>query len=296
MGLRIATNMQSVNAQRNMTAAVESNQQSMERLASGFRINRAADDAAGLAMSEKMKADIRGLTVAKRNASDGISLIQTAEGGLNEITNILTRLRELSVQAATDTVGETERGFLNKEFSQLKDEITRISESTEFNGIKLVNSPETSGEGGKMFEIQVGKNHSPAIDGPDVGVPTNVIRLDFSSINASLSEAGLNLGETTNVENKGNAQGSIATLDEALRRVSENRSTLGALQNRLSSSINNLGIAIENVSAANSRIRDTDFADETARMTQTSIMKQSGVAVLAQANNAPQMALRLLNG
>ncbi len=291
MGLRIATNMQSVNAQRSMTAAVEANQQSMERLASGFRINRAADDAAGLAMSEKMKADIRGLNVAKRNASDGISLIQTAEGSLNEVTNIVARLRELSVQASSDTVSDTERGFLNKEFGQLKDEITRIAGSTEFNGIKLVNGPGGDAKE-KLLEVQVGKNFDVDVDRGEA--PVNVIRLDFNEINVSLGQEGLDLDEKADVSNKEAAQQSISVLDSALNKISEDRSTLGALQNRLSSSINNLGVAIENASAANSRIRDTDFADETAKMTQTAIMKQSGVAVLAQANNVPQMALRLL--
>jgi flagellin len=291
MGLRIATNMQSVNAQRSMTAAVDANQQSMERLASGFRINRAADDAAGLAMSEKMKADIRGLNVAKRNASDGISLIQTAEGSLNEVTNIVARLRELSVQASSDTVSDTERGFLNKEFVQLKDEITRIAGSTEFNGVKLVNGP-GGDEKEKLLEVQVGKNYDMETDRGEA--PVNVIRLDFNAINVSLGQDGLDLETTADVSNKDAAQKSISALDSALTKISEDRATLGALQNRLSSSINNLGVAIENASAANSRIRDTDFADETAKMTQTAIMKQSGVAVLAQANNVPQMALRLL--
>lgn len=292
MGLRIATNMQSINAQRNMTAAVEANQTSMERLASGFRINRAADDAAGLAMSEKLKADIRGLAVAKRNANDGVSLIQTAEGSLNEVTNILVRLRELSVQAASDTIGTTERGFLDKEFSQLKEEMSRISEATEYNGIKLVNGPQ--GDESKLLEIQVGKNYIPEVDGTEA--PINVIRLNFGQINASMAEDGLNIDETVNVGDKMSAQGSINRLDSALSKVAEHRATLGSLQNRLSSTMNNLGVAIENASAANSRIRDTDFADETAKMTQSSIMKQSGVAVLAQANNVPSMALRLLNG
>lgn len=290
MGIRIATNIQSLNAQRNMTAAVDASTQSMERLASGYRINRAADDAAGLAMSEKMKADIRGLTVAKRNANDGISLIQTAEGSLNEVTNIISRLRELSVQASSDTIGEQERGFMNKEFTQLKSEITRIAAATEYNGTKLIDgsvSPDAP------LEIQVGKNFNRDVDGGET--PTNVIRLDFSQIDMSLDK-GLGVTESTDVSSKMNAQNSISTLDAALGKVSENRSLLGALQNRLTSSINNLGVAMENASAANSRIRDTDFADETAKMTQSNIMKQSGISVLTQANNGPQVALRLLGG
>ncbi len=292
MGLRIATNIQSINAQRNMTASVEANQQAMERLSSGFRINRAADDAAGLGMSEKMKADIRGLSMAKRNANDGVSIIQTAEGGLNEVGNILVRLRELSVQAASDTVGDQERGFMTKEFSQLQNEISRISEATEYNGKKLCNGPTADND--KLLEIQVGKNHNADIDRGES--PTNVIRLDLRQINISAGQEGLNLDGEVGVSNKETAQNSINKLDTAIGRVSENRSTLGALQNRLTSTMANLGVAIENVGAANSRIRDTDFADETAKMTQSSILKQSGVAVLAQANSVPSAALRLLNG
>lgn len=290
MGLRIATNIQSITAQRNLSGATEANQQSMERLSSGYRINRAADDAAGLGVSEKFRADIRGLGVAKRNANDGISLIQTAEGGLNEVGNILARLRELAVQAASDTLGDTERGFLNKEFVQLRDEVTRISEATEYNGIKLVN-----GTGGpeKMLEVQVGKDFMKDVDSGEN--PINVIKLDFTQINASVGAEGLGIGaDDVGVGNKANAQNSITVLDGALQKVSGHRATLGSLQNRLGSTINNLSVAIENKSAANSRIRDTDFADETAKMTQTSILKQAGVAVLSQANSTPSLAIRLL--
>lgn len=290
MGLRIATNIQSLTAQRNLSGASEANQQSMERLSSGYRINRAADDAAGLGMSEKFKADAKGLNVAKRNANDGISLIQTAEGGLNEVGNILSRLRELAVQSASDTIGETERGFLNKEFTQLRDEVTRISEATEYNGIKLVNG---SVGDDKLLEVQVGKNYIKDVDSSDQAV--NVIKLDFRQINASVGDEGLGIGgDDLGVGNKSNAQNSIGRLDSAIEKVSGHRATLGSLQNRLGSTINNLAIAIENTSAANSRIRDTDFADETAKMTQTSILKQAGISVLSQANSVPSLALRLL--
>jgi flagellin len=290
MGLRIATNIQSITAQRNLSGASEANQQSMERLSSGYRINRAADDAAGLGMSEKFRADIKGLGVAKRNANDGISLIQTAEGGLNEVGNILSRLRELAVQSSSDTIGETERGFLNKEFTQLREEVTRIAESTEYNGIKLVN-----GAGGdeKKLDVQVGKNFAKDVDNGDA--PVNVVKLDFTKINASVGEEGLGIGgDDVGVDKKSNAQNSISVIDSAIEKVSGHRATLGSLQNRLGSTINNLAIAIENTAASNSRIRDTDFADETAKMTQSSILKQAGVSVLTQANSVPSLAIRLL--
>lgn len=304
MGLRISTNIQSLTAQRNLTASTETNTQAMEKLSSGFRINKAADDAAGLAVSEKLKADVRGLTVAKRNANDGVSLVQTAEGGLNEVGNILIRLRELAVQAASDTLGNTERGFLNKEFSSLKDEVTRITKTVEFNGTPLLvgnldDAPEALREGANQYplEIQVGKNYIDGIDNGDSG-PVNTIRIDLSEINAGLGEEGLNLGEGAeegaHVANRESAQGSLSMLDSALTKVSGYRAMLGAIQSRLGSTISNLSIQTENMSAANSRIRDTDFAEETAKLTQSNILKQAGISVLANANQNPQMALRLL--
>lgn len=307
MGLRIQTNIQALNAQRNLTASTEASASSMEKLSSGYRINKASDDAAGLAISENLRAGIRGLNVARRNANDGVSLIQTAEGGLNEIGNILVRLRELAVQSASDTVGDTERGFLNKEFSQLKDEIDRITNSTEYNGtMLLVGDQSRLPEGLRSksnqypLEIQVGKNYIADVDGAEARNPVNVIRLDLQGLNAATEgEGSLNLGasnneEGTRVDNKVSAQQSLNILDGALTRVSDYRSTLGAIQNRLNSTINNLGVQIENQSAANSRIRDTDFADESAKNTQANIIKQAGISVLAQANTNPQAALRLL--
>ncbi|MEY4065987.1 MAG: hypothetical protein RIR26_2195 [Pseudomonadota bacterium] len=305
MGLRIASNVQSLTAQRNLGAATEANNASMEKLASGMRINKAADDSAGLAISEKLKADIRGLNMARKNASDGVSLIQTAEGGLNEVGNILSRLRELAVQGSSDTVGDTERGFLNKEFSELKNEITRISKSTEYNGTLLI-----AGEGdgndeslrarsnGYPLEVQIGKNYFASVDSKDNGTPVNVLRIDLQDINATVGENGLNLGDTSaegaHVSDKVSAQTSIDMLDGAITKVSGYRATLGALQNRLNSAMANLSVQSENANAANSRIRDTDFAEESAKLTQTNILKQSGVAVLGQANQTPQLALRLL--
>jgi len=305
MGLRIASNVQALTAQRNLNATTEANNASMEKLASGFRINKAADDSAGLAISEKLKADIRGINMARRNASDGVSLIQTAEGGLNEVGNILSRLRELAVQGSSDTVGDTERGFLNKEFSQLKNEITRIAKSTEYNGTLLIGGELDNAEpslaarsNNYPLEIQIGKNYFESVDSKDQASPVNVLRIDLQDINSTVGEDGLNLGEGADdgaqVASKETAQASIEMLDTAITKVSGYRSTLGAFQNRLNSAMSNLSVQAENANAANSRIRDTDFADESAKLTQTNILKQSGVAVLGQANQTPQLALRLL--
>lgn len=305
MGLRIASNVQALTAQRNLNATTEANNASMEKLASGFRINKAADDSAGLAISEKLKADIRGINMARRNASDGVSLIQTAEGGLNEVGNILSRLRELAVQGSSDTVGDTERGFLNKEFSQLKNEITRIAKSTEYNGTLLIGGELGDAEpnlaarsNAYPLEIQIGKNYFESVDSKDQASPVNVLRIDLQEINSTVGEDGLNLGDSAEdgaqVASKENAQTSIEMLDSAITKVSGYRSTLGAIQNRLNSAMSNLSVQAENANAANSRIRDTDFADESAKLTQTNILKQSGVAVLGQANQTPQLALRLL--
>lgn len=307
MGLRIQTNIQSLNSQRNLAISTEANGQSIEKLASGYRINKAADDAAGLAISEKLKADIRGLNMAKRNANDGISLVQTAEGGLNEVGNILARLRELSVQGASDTIGNTERGFLNKEYMQLKDEIDRITNSTEYNGTRLLVGDQSNVDESLRnrsnpypLEIQVGKDYFNAVDNQsDNRNPVNVIRVDLQQFNTFTNENGLGLGTAddesgTSVDNKEKAQQSINTIDGAISKVAEFRAYLGSIQSRLGSTVSNLAIQSENFSAANSRIRDTDFADETAKLAQTGIIKQAGVAVLSQANQSPQAALRLL--
>jgi len=315
MGLRIQTNVSSLNAQRNLTGSSQTHQSAMERLSSGFRINKAADDAAGLAISEKLKANIRSLNVAKRNANDGVSLVQTAEGGLNEIGNILSRLRELSVQGSSDTVGNTEREFLNKEYMQLKDEVQRITNSLDFNGTPLLAGDVTNYDGipdsvkkssnSGVLEIQVGPNWRAPNDSAESANQTNIIKVDLSKVNTrpELGGGGLELGIGhgddadaigTRVDSKEKAQSSISVLDNAIQTVSGYRAYLGAVQNRLGSTINNLSIQTENYSAANSRIRDTDFAEETARMTQAEIIKQAGISVLAQANSSPQAALKLL--
>lgn len=278
----------------------------MEKLSSGFRINKAADDAAGLAISENLRAEVRGMQQARRNAQDGISLVQTAEGGLNEITNILSRLRELTVQAASDTVGPVERGFLQKEFGALKEEIDRIANSADFNGTKLLVGeaqfpPEIEADRNMPpLEIQVGTNWNQLLDGKEQSNPTNIIRIDLQEMNAmtdgpnSLDLGSAQSPEGARVDTKELAQLSMDRIDKAIEKVNSYRATLGAVQNRLQSSVNNLGIRIENLDAAKSRIKDADFAEETAGMTQQQILQQAGVAVLSQSNQLPQLALKLL--
>jgi flagellin len=276
MGLRINTNTSSIAAQRALGITKNNLDSNLRKLSSGERITRAGDDAAGLAISEKLKGHIRGLRQAKRNSDDGISLIQTAEGGLNEISNIIIRLRELSVQAASDTVGDTEREFSNIEFQNLLEEIQRISESAEFNGRKLLD-----GTGG-VAEIQVGIHNNPTNDR---------LKFDSTATDATIEALGL-VGE--GIANKESAQLSLAKLDDALTRINGTRANLGALQNRLQSASNTIAITEENFSAANSRIRDVDVASESADMTKNNILSQAGVSVLAQANQSPNFALKLL--
>lgn len=276
MGLRISTNVQSLAAQRNLSQVKDQQDRALGRLSSGNRIVRAGDDAAGLAISEKLKSDVRSTRQAERNAGDGISLIQTAEGGLNEISNILIRLRELSIQASSDTVGEQERQFSDLEFQSLLQEIDRISSSTTFNGRSLLN-----GEGGRV-EIQVGSSNDPVFD-----------RLHYSPENTIATSEFLKLNSFS-VGTKGDAQGTLEGLDKALNSINENRASLGALQNRLASTINNLQIKVENLSAANSRIRDTDVAEETANLAKSNILTAAGTAVLTQANSSGNAALRLI--
>lgn len=276
MGLRINTNVQSLNAQRNLGISNEKQAASLNKLSSGARITKAGDDAAGLAISEKLKGSIRSMQQANRNANDGISLIQTAEGGINEVSNILLRLRELSVQAASDTVGDVERSFTDKEFQALKGEVDRIAQVTKFNGRSLLNGT------GETLDFQVGIDNSPELD-----------RLQFATANADVTLGKLGLSDTGTMS-KESAQENLAKIDFAIQGVNENRAGLGALQNRLSSTVNNLGIATENLSAANSRIRDVDMANESSELTKQSILSQAGTSVLAQANTSQNLALKLL--
>lgn len=276
MGFRIVTNTAALNAQRTLANNRRMFDKSLEKLSSGSRITRAGDDAAGLAISENLIAQIRGLKQAKRNAQDGISLIQVSEGGLNEISNILIRLRELAVQAASDTVGDVERKFTDREFQSLKEEVDRISNATEFNGTPLLN-----GRAG-ILEFQVGTRNNPLLD-----------RIVYNGENANATLAALKLGGES-VSTKLGSQTSLGVIDDALVQVNSIRSDLGAMQNRLQSTINNLAISDENLSAANSRIRDVDVAEESAELTRNNILMQAGTAVLAQANFASKIALKLL--
>lgn len=276
MGFRIVTNTAAINAQRTLSITRHALDKSFEKLSSGSRITRAGDDAAGLAISENLIAQVRGLRQAKRNAQDGISLIQVSEGGLNEISNILVRLRELAVQAASDTIGDTERKFTDREYQSLKDEIDRISNSTEFNGTPLLN-----GRAG-ILEFQVGTRNNPILD-----------RIVYNGENSNATLASLKLGGES-VATKLGAQTSLAVVDDALIQVNSIRADLGAMQNRLQSTINNLAISDENLSAANSRVRDVDVAQESSELTRNQILLQAGTSVLAQANMASKLALKLL--
>jgi len=276
MGLRINTNVTSLAAQRTLSANNTEQAQTLGKLSSGTRIVRSADDAAGLAISEKLKAQIRGVNQAERNANDGISMIQTAEGGLNEASNILIRLRELAVQSSSDTVGESERKFTDLEYQNLKSELERISQVTEFNGKKLLN-----GQGDK-YDFQIGINNDDFQD-----------RIKFDSAKMSAGLESLGIAELS-VGSKESSQESLAKIDSAIQNVSGQRAELGAVQNRLTSTINNLQTSSENLSAANSRIRDTDFAAETAKNTKMNILTNAGTSVLSQANSQGQAALKLL--
>lgn len=276
MGLRIATNVASLNAQKNLVGLSRQLNTSLERLASGYRINKAADDAAGLAISENLRGLIRGYRQAQRNANDGISMVQVAEGALNEVSSMLIRLRELAVQAASDTLGDTERKFLDVEYQQLKAEIERITDSTQFNGIDLLN-----GTGG-IIDIQVGVHNDPFKDR---------ISFNASAADASLEALGI-AGET--IATKEGAQMSLSRLDDALTSVNAIRANFGALQNRLTSTAQNLLVTEENYAAANSRIRDTDIAAESSELVRNSILTQAAVSVLSQTNQVQQLALKLL--
>jgi flagellin len=276
MGMRVSTNIASINAQRQLSGSQKSIQKSMQQLASGSRINIAADDAAGLAISENLKASARSAAQAKRNASDGISMIQTAEGGLNEISNIVVRLRELGIQASSDTVGETERGFLNKEVVQLKSEMQRISNVTTWGKTKLLDGSTPT------FDFQVGLYNDKE---------NSVISFDSSENEATLSALGL---DSVDFSTKEGAQDALDSLDSALSGVNGMRANLGAIQNRLYSTVDNLGVQEENILSANSRIRDTDVAQASSEMVRNNILLQAGTSTLAQANSNNQMALKLI--
>lgn len=281
MGLRVNTNVASLNAQRHLYDTTARFQKSMERLSSGLRINRSGDDAAGLAISESLKSDIRALQQASRNAADGISLVQTAEGSLDEVNSILLRLRELAEQAATETLGEDERTFLNNEFQALLDEIDRISLTAEFNGIKLLDGT------AQTLEVQVGIGTDAA---------TSAVSIDLHQAMSS-SALDLTAGSLVITGTNGDAaRAAIGVITLATGTVSSMRANFGAAQNRFETSIRNIGMTAENLAAANSRIRDVDVALETSTMTSLQILQQAGVSILAQANMTSQLALNLLQG
>lgn len=276
MGFRINTNVASIAAQRSLGINGREAEGNLAKLSSGSRINKAADDAAGLAISEKMKANIRSLKQADRNANDGISMVQTAEGGLNEVSSILTRMRELAVQTSSDTVGDAERTMTNMEYQNLKLELERISQVTEFNGKKLLN-----GEGDK-YDFQIGANNDGFQDR---------ISYDAKQVNSRMDSLGL---AELDVSSKEGSQESLGSLDAAIEKVSGFRAFLGAIQNRLVSTSNNLQVNVENLSSANSRIRDVDYADATATKAKNDILNSAGTSVLAQANMSGQNALKLI--
>lgn len=304
MGLRVKTNMESLIAQRHITNNRRAFGDSLEKLSSGQRINKSADDAAGLAVSERIRAQTRSLEVSKRNANDGISYIQVAEGALNEVTNIVVRMRELTSQAASDTLGNRERGFLDKEFQQMRQEVQRIVDTTEFNGSRVLQGQE------KPIQIFVGaSNRANNADGnaPEVpDVDPDIISIDLSDL-TKLTGSIDNLTKTDGIsvvpaDAEGGAQdlGANGTadlfnrLDTALDSIAGYRATLGSTQSRLNSAINNIEVSSENLNAAQSRIRDVDFASETARYTQSRILTQAGISVLSQANSSPEFVLQLL--
>jgi flagellin len=268
--------MAAISSQRALAGSSREIQKSMGQLSSGSRITKSADDAAGLAISENLKSQIRSISQAGRNANDGISMIQTAEGGLGEISNIMTRMRELGIQAASDTIGNVERGLVDKEIQQLKAESQRIAATTKFGSQALIDG------NGDTFDFQVGINNNAEEDR---------ITYTASDVNASASNLGI---DGFDFSSKEGAQEALSQLDVAQAQVNGYRANLGALQNRLESTISNSGTMYENLSAANSRIRDTDIAAASSEMTRNNILLQASTSTLAQANQIPGMALKLI--
>jgi len=277
MGLRIATNIASQSVQKNLKEVSEKNNSTMDQLSSGKRITKAADDAAGLGISTNLEAQTKSLRQAARNASDGISLVQTAEGGLNESTNIMTRLRELSVQAASDTLGDNERGFLDKEYQQLVTEMDRIAQSTTFNGTKLLAGDVGNGN----LDFHVG-----AYAGEQ-----NIISYDADSADATSESIGV---AGSSVAAKESARDAMAIIDEGINRIVNLRSEMGAVQSRLQSTVSNIEVQAINQDAARSKIQDVDVAEASAKLASTSLVKHSAIATLAQANSIPGAAMKLV--
>lgn len=280
MSISLLANTTSLNAQNQLRMSQSSLEKSLERLSSGQRINRASDDAAGLGISENLKADIRSLAQAQRNANDGISMTQVAEGAMNEMQGIVGRMRELAVQASNETLGEDERGYIATEFAQLVEEIDRISNVTEFNGTNLLDGTASGG-----LTMQVGIHDTD----------DNRLSLSIATLNSStLGNASAGFITAQSLSSASGAQASLAAFDAAIQSLSNARANVGAVQSRMTIAVSNLATAQENLSAANSRIRDVDVASETANMTRYQILTQAGVAVLGQANQLPALALSLL--
>jgi flagellin len=279
MSISVLTNVASLNAQRNLATTQSSLAASIGRLSSGMRINTASDDAAGLGISENLKANIRSLAQAQRNTNDAVSMSQVAEGGMNEMTGIVGRMRELAVQSANQTLGGTERGYIQTEFTQLQSEINRLGAVTEFNGTKLLDGSASTG-----LNFQVGIQNTS-----NDRLAMSITKLTTSTLGStSLHIASASLSTATN------AQNAIGAFDKAIQQLSSARAKVGAVQNRMQITISNLATSQENLTAANSRIRDVDVASETANLTKSQILSQAGVAVLSQANQLPQSALSLL--
>ena len=276
MALRINYNLASSSAQRGLGASQDAYAKQANRLSTGLRINSASDDAAGMAVSEKLKNQVRGLNQAQRNAQDGISLIQTAEGGLAETHNILARMRELAVQAANDTLNNSDRSNLEAEFTQLKAEVTRIAETVNFNGKLLLNN--AAGTSGDVV-LQIGANSST---------------LTIALSNNNATGLAINSAAMASVTSLAVAATTITSIDAAISTVSTNRANLGAMQNRLESIGRSLAVASENTAAANSRVADADIAESMSELVRAQILQQAGISVLAQANQAPSLVLQLL--
>lgn len=279
MGLRISTNIAAMAANRALSHTSEDQAKSYMRLSSGNRITSAGDDAAGLSISENLRAQIRSMGQAERNANDGISFVQVAEGGLTEIGNILIRMRELSVQASSDTIGDRERGFINQEIQSLLAEVNRIADVTNYNGTSLLNGASDKSE--LQFQVGIRKENDNA----------DQIVFQPNEYNFKTSELGV---EGISYETIEDARSAMDQVDVAIGKVFEGRAKLGATQNKLHATVNNISIAKENLSNARSRIADTDIASETSELVRGQILQSAGVAVLGQANTAPMQALKLL--
>jgi flagellin len=280
MPIYINSNISSLNAQRYLSQNASMLSSSMEKLSSGYRINKAGDDAAGLALSEKLRSQIRGSQKAEDNVQDGINVLNIADGALQSVTDYLQRMRELAVQAGNDTYNTAQRSSMKAELNQLASGINQIASSTQFNGVHLLNGAATS------MKLQIGANSTTGVDTLDIGKAGAFGAIDTTT----LSIASLDISSNSN------ALTTISALDKAISTINSQRGTIGALSNRLTTTASNLSTNVENTSASEARIRDVDVASESAKMSQYQILQQAASAMLSQANQAPQMALSLLKG